>query len=120
VAQVFKLEREVRTLANQPLRTEVVYGLTSLTRAAADPARLLELTRAYWGIENGLHYRRDVTLREDATRMKNTRMAQVWATINNLLIGLLPHLPFTDLPQARRFFAAHPVHALSVLTRGTL
>jgi predicted transposase YbfD/YdcC len=120
VAQVFKLQRAVRTLANQPLRSEVVYGLTSLTRAEADPARLLELTRAYWGIENGLHYRRDVTLHEDATRMKSEKAAQVWATLNNLLVGLLPRLPFDDLPQLRRHCAAHLEQAVDLLTRRTL
>lgn len=114
--QVFRLERDVRTPANQPLRREVVYGLTSLSRAQASPTRLLELTRAYWGIENGLHYRRDVTLHEDATRMKHPAAAQVWATLNNLLIGLLPHLPFNDLPQARRYFCAQPQDALRLLT----
>jgi predicted transposase YbfD/YdcC len=120
LAQGFKLERTVRSLANQPLRSEVVYGLTSLTRAEADPARLLELTRAYWGIENGLHYRRDVTSHEDATRMKSEKAAQVWASLHNLLVGLLPHLPFNDLPQLRRHCAAHPELAVDLLTRRTL
>jgi predicted transposase YbfD/YdcC len=120
VRQVFKLERDVRTLANRPLRSEVVYGLTSLSRTQAGPARLLELTRAYWGIENGLHYRRDVTLHEDATRMKSASAAQVWATLNNLLVGLLPRLPFDDLPQVRRHFAAHPERAMDLLTRRIL
>lgn len=120
VAQVFRLERQVWDLQQKPLRSEVVYGLTSLSAAQAGPARLLELTRAYWGIENGLHYRRDVTLHEDATRMRNARAAQVWATINNLLVGLLAHLPFANLPQARRFFAARPLKALDVLTRHTV
>jgi predicted transposase YbfD/YdcC len=118
--QVFRLERTVRTSANAPWRHEVVYGLTSLTRAEASPARLLELTRAYWGIENGLHYRRDVTSHEDATRMKHPSAAQVWATLNNLIIGLLPHLPFHDLPQARRHFCAQPQDALRLLTTRTL
>lgn len=116
VRQVFQLAREVRTLAHQPWHSEIVYGLTSLPRTTASPARLLELTRAYWGIENGLHYRRDVTLHEDATRIKDQNAAQVWANLNNLLIGLLPRLPFSDLPQARRYFSAHPEHALHLLT----
>ena len=120
LAQVFKLERQVRSPANQPLRSEIVYGLTSLTRAEASPARLLELTRAYWGIENGLHYRRDVTLHEDATRMKSEKAAQVWATLNNLLVGLLPRLSFNDLPQLRRHCAAHLERAVDLLTRRTL
>lgn len=107
-------------LQNQPLRTESVYGLTSLTRAEASPDRLLELSREYWGIENGLHYRRDVTLQEDATRMGDARAAQVWATLNNLLVGMLPYLGFDYLPQARRFFNAQLVMAVGVLTRPTL
>jgi predicted transposase YbfD/YdcC len=120
LAQVFKLEREVRTPDNATVRREVVYGLTSLTRAEAGPARLLELTRAYWGIENGLHYRRDVTLHEDATRMQNEKAAQVWAALNNLLVGLLPRLAFNDLPQLRRHCAAHLEQAVDLLTRRTL
>jgi predicted transposase YbfD/YdcC len=120
VQQVFKLERQVWDLQLKPLRSEVVYGLTSLSAAEADAARLLGLTRDYWGIENGLHYRRDVTLHEDATRMRSARAAQVWASLNNLLVGLLAPLGFSQLPEARRFFAARPVHAVEVLTRRTL
>jgi predicted transposase YbfD/YdcC len=57
-------------------RGETVYGITSLPALEADPARLLELTRGHWGIENGLHYRRDVTLHEDGCRMKSYRAAE--------------------------------------------
>ncbi|TMQ32007.1 MAG: transposase, partial [Planctomycetota bacterium] len=32
--------------------------------------RLLELTRGHWGIENRLHYVRDVTLGEDGCRVR--------------------------------------------------
>lgn len=120
VTQVFKLERQVWDMQRKPLRTEVVYGLTSLSASEADAARLLALTRDYWGIENGLHYRRDVTLHEDATRMGATPAARVWASLNNLLIGLLAPLGFQYLPHARRFFAAQPVRAVAVLTRRTL
>lgn len=120
VQQVFKLERQVWDLQLKPLRSEVVYGLTSLSVSEADAARLLGLTRDYWGIENGLHYRRDVTLHEDATRMRSARAAQVWASLNNLLVGLLAPLGFSQLPEARRFFAARPASAVAVLTRRTL
>lgn len=120
LGQVFKLERQVRTLPNPQSRTETVYGLTSLTRAEASPARLLELTRQYWGIENGLHYRRDVTLQEDGTRLGETRAAQVWASLNNLLVGLLKPLGLAYLPQARRCFNADLLRAVDTLTRRTL
>lgn len=79
---------------------------------------MLITTRSYWGIENGLHYRRDVTLREDATRMTKPNMARIMACINNLIIGLLiGKLKFPYLPQARRYFAAHPAEALNLIVR---
>jgi hypothetical protein len=67
---------------------------------------LLNWTRQHWSIENKLHYRRDVTLLEDATRMQHTHQAQVVATLNNFVIALANYLGFTNLASARRFFQA--------------
>jgi len=47
---------------------EVVFGITSLSRERAGAAKVLDAVRAHWGIENGLHGRRDGTLKEDASR----------------------------------------------------
>jgi len=58
---------------------ETAYGITGLTQGKATAEQLLCWTRDYWGIENGLHYRRDTTLREDATRMSSGNQAQVMA-----------------------------------------
>jgi predicted transposase YbfD/YdcC len=44
--------------------------MTSLPRKKADAKRLLELNRKHWFIENRLHYRRDVTLGEDASQVR--------------------------------------------------
>jgi hypothetical protein len=43
------------------------------------------MIRLYWGIENGLHYRRDVTLHEDQTHMTKRNAARVMACLNNLI-----------------------------------
>jgi predicted transposase YbfD/YdcC len=115
LVQVFRLERVVQNLRTKHLVTKVVYGLTSLTAAVASPSRLLELVRAHWGIESGLHYRRDVTLHEDRLRSKRTALGQVMACLNNLIIGLVARLGFTNLPQAQRQFDAHPDQALKLL-----
>ncbi len=117
VGPVFKLKRWVNTWQNQPLRHEVVYGLTSLTRTTASPLRLLQLTRDYGGIENGLHDRRDVTLQEDALRTHSPRLAEVWAIMNNLLIGFVGQLGFDNLAQARRFFAVNLSIAATLVLR---
>ena len=73
LAQVFKLERTVRLLKTGEVRTEVVHGLTSLTADDASPQRLLELVRGHWGIENKLHWRRDVLFQEGRTRTRTKR-----------------------------------------------
>jgi len=95
-----------------------VFGLTSLKRNEITPQQLLDKTRSYWGIENGLHYRRDVTLREDYTRMTKGRTGQAMACLNNLLLGiLLSKKEYRTIPTARRYFNAHPAEALNLFLR---
>jgi hypothetical protein len=75
------------------------------------------LTRSYWGIENGLHYRRDVTLQENYTRMTKGKTDQVMACLNNLVLGLLiGKRKYRYLPTARRFFDAHPDQAFALIS----
>ncbi len=102
--QLFKLERQV-TLGTTTT-TETVYGITSRAPERARPAQLLQWTQAYWGIENGLHYRRDVTLAEDATKMNRPTMAQNLAVLHNFIVGLTSKLGFTNLASAIRVFDA--------------
>jgi len=116
VAQVFRLEREVWHEKYQGRTRQVVYGLTSLAPDKASPEKLLRLTRQYWGIENGLHYRRDVTLHEDGTRLTVGNSGHSMAILNNLTIGLCLNHGFDNLAKARRLFAAKPDLALELLT----
>jgi predicted transposase YbfD/YdcC len=115
VEQVFKLERHFVHVKTGQVTTQVTYGLTSLSRAEASPERLLHLMRTYWGIENGLHYRRDVTLREDRCRLRIGSAARAMATLNNLVLTLLARLGISSLPAARRRFAARPREALAII-----
>lgn len=115
VAQVFRLEREVWHAKHQGWRRQVVYGLTSLQPEKASPQKLLALTRDYWGIENGLHYRRDVTLHEDATRLTVGHSGQNMAILNNLVISLCIPAGFTNLAKARRLLSARPDQGLRLI-----
>jgi predicted transposase YbfD/YdcC len=115
--QVFKLERRVTYLKKNQAEREVVYGITSLKPEEANPSQLLDMVRGYWGIENGLHYRRDKTLREDATRMTNPALAEAMAIINNLIVGLTAQQRWCSLPQARRYYNACLEDALSLVLR---
>jgi predicted transposase YbfD/YdcC len=113
--QVFRLERQRIHTTSGKQEQKVVYGLTSLTPAQASPARLLALSRAHWGIENGLHHRRDVTFREDATRLTQDHAGRVMASLNNLIIGVLRHAGYTNLAAARRLCNADLLTSLTLL-----
>lgn len=113
VRQVFKLERLVKELRTGIESKEVVYGLTSCAPHRASAMQVLTWTRLYWGIENGLHYRRDVTLREDATRFSRPALAQSLAAINNFVVGLSQKLGYSNLAAARRIFDASIAAQLS-------
>lgn len=110
VAQVFRLER-VRWHPHGKTR-QVVYGLTSRSPERSSPEHLLYLSRMYWRIENGLHYRRDVTFHEDATRMTLGNAGRIMSALNNLVIGLCLRFLGSNVAQARRHFSACPMDAL--------
>jgi predicted transposase YbfD/YdcC len=104
LAQVFKLERRV-TVVGKPSATEVHYGITSIPATIADAGRLLQLVRAHWGIENGLHQRRDVTMEEDAMRVRSGNAPHLLASLNNLALGLSLQAGWNNLAAAQRAFA---------------
>lgn len=119
LAQVYRLEREFqwrRRGVCYKTSHEVEFGITSLARQKASPRQLLEIRRSHWGIETGSHYRRDVTLKEDATRFTIGHGARVLANINNLVLALIRQTGFLNAAQARRFFAAHLSRAFALLT----
>jgi predicted transposase YbfD/YdcC len=113
--QVFRLER--RTLRGDGRwRESVAYGITSLPHTAADAERLLALVRGHWGIENGLFYRRDVTLGEDRSLLRREHGPQVLATLNDLTVGLVLRDGHTNLAERRRIYTAFSDHAFHILT----
>lgn len=117
VRQVFKMERCFTYPSTGKVHQETQYGITSLNVETANPDKMLELVRSEWGIENGLHDRRDVTFREDKTRMIHKTIARSMAIVNNLVIALLNTQGFANHAQARRMFEAKPASALTLLSR---
>ena len=74
------------------------------------------MARGHWGIENGLHYRRDETLREDWCHLRLGHAQRMMAAINNLVLGLLLRRGVNNVPQQRRRFAARWDEALQLIT----
>ena len=112
--QVFRLERRFVRTSDGLVMQETSYGVTSLTAQKAYPAQLLRIVRGHWGIENGLHYRRDDTLHEDRCRLKG-QGAHAMAVINNLVLGLLLRRGVVNVPDARRYYAANLHEAVALV-----
>ena len=119
VGQVYRIERNFDWIRHGKVfktSSEVEYGITSLSDSEASPAELLALRRQHWFVETGLHYRRDVTFREDATRMTIGAAGRVLATVHNLVIGLIKRAGYTNAAKARRYFEGHIDQAFTLLT----
>ncbi len=117
LSQVFVIRSERLELRTKKRSVKNHYGITSLAPMEADATRLLELTRGHWAIENGLHYRRDVTFQEDACRMKSHAAAEALAVFNNLALGMIRHAGWENVAEARRFYSAHIEQALRLILR---
>lgn len=113
--QVFRVTRKSEEVKSGKVSEQTIYGVTSWSVAAAGAQELLTATRGHWGIENGLHHRRDVTFHEDAIRNTTKNGGRVQAAFNNLTIGVLRKLGWENLAKARRYFEAHIEEALQLI-----
>jgi predicted transposase YbfD/YdcC len=113
LAQGFELVRE-RTVKGKTT-VEVAYGITSLTADKADATRLLSLVREHWRVENCLHYVRDVTLGEDACRVRKGSAPQVLAALRNAAVHLLAGVKAESRVAVTERLTARPSEAVSLL-----
>ena len=113
LAQVCRTERIVHHQGKT--RRELAYAVTSLSPQQADPARLLELWRGHWGVENRVFWVRDVTMDEDRSQVRTGSAPQVMAGLRNLVISILRMKEEPNIAAALRRCAAKPQLALSLL-----
>jgi predicted transposase YbfD/YdcC len=113
IAQVFMIRRHVKEKGEE--RVQIVYGITNLTRKKAEARRLLELNQKHWCIENRLHYRRDVTLGEDASQVRVKGAPQVIAALNGGILALSDFLGVKNLAKQMIHYCAQPREVLQLL-----
>jgi predicted transposase YbfD/YdcC len=94
---------------------EVVHGISSLSAERADAKRLLALKREHWAIENELHYRRDVTMGEDASRIRKGVAPQVMAALRNSILHVLSDVVAPSVASAMRTMGNCLSQALAIL-----
>jgi len=86
VLQLARVDR-MRVLKRGQQEVETVWVITSLSPDQADAARLLQLVRQYWSIENGLHYRLDMSAAEDRCRVRHPVAATVLGILRRAVQG---------------------------------
>jgi predicted transposase YbfD/YdcC len=113
IAQIFTIHRTIKT--GEKEREEQVYGFTNLSRKKAPAKRLLQLNQQHWHIENRFHYRKDVTLGEDACQVRMRGAPESLAALNGGILAVMDWLGVTNVAKQMRHFCAQPQEAFPLL-----
>jgi predicted transposase YbfD/YdcC len=114
-AAAFLIERHVRNLDGSPRSAIAALGITSLVPGRAGPEHIAVHVRGHWGIENKLHYVRDVTFGEDASRVRTGNAPHVMASLRNLSIAALRADGWTNIASGLRWASRDYANPLSLL-----
>jgi len=112
-AQIAQVRRTVTKAGRKSV--EVIYLITSADHHDAPPATLAGWIQGHWGIENRLHWCRDVTFDEDRSQVRTGNAPQVMATLRNTTISLLRLTGWTNIAKGLRHHARHPDQAITCL-----
>ena len=100
--------------ASEPPR-EIAHCITSLTPVQASPEDLAGYIRGHWGIENRLHWVRDVSYDEDRSQVRTGSGPHVMASLRNLAISALRLGGHTNIAAGLRWTARDPSRSLKIL-----
>src|SRR3989440_3386445 len=81
-------------------------GITALSVSKARPELLLDLNRRHGSIETRSHSVRDVSFKEDRSRLHKGLAPQILAAFRNLAITLIHRCGFSHLTATQRLFAS--------------
>jgi predicted transposase YbfD/YdcC len=115
VGQVLRRTCERIIIKTGQVSREVTYAVTSLGPREASAEQVARLWREHWGIENKVHYVRDVTMGEDAGQVHRGHAPQALAALRNGLLNLLRSTGATQMADAFRHHGASVQTALALL-----
>ena len=100
---------------------EVVYLVCSLPMEQAQPEQVAAWVQGHWGIENRLHWVRDVVFDEDRHQLRTRNGPEIMAALRNLTISLirLAHSAQAAIASTTRSLSRRPKRAISLLTQPT-
>jgi hypothetical protein len=109
--QVILLERTTTGRPDGKTHCIAELGVTSAPADRASAKDLLRLTRDHWGIE-ALHNVRDVTYRQDASRIRAGQTPKIMATLRNTATSLARPAGWKHTPDANDYYRTNPADAL--------
>jgi predicted transposase YbfD/YdcC len=92
-------ERQFKYGGQLRRETETRYYVASFLESAES---FVQRIRGYWGVENKVHYVRDVTQGEDASRIRMHQLPQIFAVAHNFALNLYRSNEFSNMAQAER------------------
>ena len=92
-------ERHVHRANVIEVSSETRYYIASFRESAPAFANRI---RGYWSVENKVHYVRDVTQGEDASRIRTSPLIQSWAIARNFALNLYRSNGLQNMAQAQR------------------
>jgi predicted transposase YbfD/YdcC len=95
--------------------TETVCAVTSLGPERASAKQLLAISRGHWGIENKLHWVRDMSLGEDVCRVRTGEAPENLAAVRNSVLRLIRSSGLTEIAATLRRHAAKPLEAIHLV-----
>ncbi|WP_072691746.1 ISAs1 family transposase [Rhodococcus marinonascens] len=111
--QVLQVRRTVTRRTRRSV--EVVYVICSLPMTEADPDHVTAWIQGHWGIENRLHWVRDVVFDEDRSTVRTGAAPQVMATLRNTVISILRLAGNTNIAAAIRHHSRNPHRPVDLL-----
>lgn len=92
-------ERRFKVGGHERYSKETRYYVASFIEPIA---KIADRIRGYWGVENKVHYVRDVTQGEDASRIRMYQLPQIFAVARNFALNIYRDNAFVNMAQAQR------------------
>jgi predicted transposase YbfD/YdcC len=114
-AQAIKIMR--RRKVKGKWSAETCYAVTSLIITQATHAQLATIIRGHWGIEDRLHWVRDLDFDEDRSQVRTASGPRIKASLRNLVITILRLSGTASIAAALRSHARRPARPLRTIMK---
>jgi predicted transposase YbfD/YdcC len=114
--KVRKRKKNSRKYTSTEARSAITaFIITSLDAREAAPEHLAGYVRRHWRIENKIHYVRDVTFREDFSRVRTGPRPRIMTALRNLAIGLIRQAGHQKIAATIRKIKHDPALLIAIL-----